>query len=440
MVGPSNSTNKFGPSSYIVGTPANGLGNGVNFTSIQAAVNQAVADGYGTANPVDIIIRAGVYTEDVTITDGGISLVGASAGTNNILTQQTFIQGTITLTVTASNQFSLSNLLVTGQAGGALVVNGGGFPLRMSAFNCSFLSQNVAAPAVSISVASGTFGSAIFLNCFINSIAEAYFCDSRTIGVFFGTNLQGQTNMVTLDGTARIQLLGCTGDASGGFGVQFLNGANQVAACRYSGITASDSIIDMTPGGAANIEHCNFTSNAASGFFIQGTGNLTYTNISNNGTAIALDPGIGVITVGDWKPYAEAGAAPGTGVVRGTSCYDSNQFSVTDGFVQANFSGLFPWVEQNASVTVDPNEGNFSVANITLTLPAQPQPIGTTCKFKAVTNDILTIAGNVGDVLQMGNQSGTTITNTLSGDAIELTHYDLGIWIANSSMGNWIVA
>lgn len=438
MPGPTNGTNRFGSSSYIVGTPANGLGNGVNFTSIQAAVNQAIADGYGTANPVDIVIRAGVYTEDVTINDGGISLVGACSGTYNIASMQTFIQGTIYLNVTGSNQFSLSNILIAGQTGPALQITGGGAPLRLSCNNCTFLQQNTLTPAVDIGSTSGTFGSAIFLNCSINGIDYGVFCYTRTICIFFGCNIQSGTNGIQLDDTARVQLLGSTVLAPSGFGVQFFNAANQVSSCRYSTIISGDAAIDMTTGGASTVEHCTITSNAPSGFFIQGTGNLEYTDIVNNGSATGIDPGLGVITVGDWKPYATSGAAPGTGVVKGVCSFDSSQFTVVDGFVQTTVGG-FSWVQQNTSTTVAPNQGNFTVAAITLTLPAQPQPIGTVCKFTVVTNDILNIAGNPGDVLQIGNSAGTSVTSSASGDSVEFTHYDLGIWIANDFVGTWTV-
>jgi hypothetical protein len=337
MAGPSNSANRFGSSSYVVGTPANGLGNGVNFTSIQAAVNQAVADGFGPANPVDIVIRAGVYTEDVTITDGGISLVGVSDAPFNVLGQQTFINGTISLVITALNQFALSNLFVRGVLGSALTVTGAGSPCRLSADNCAFTGLAAATPGVSFTNASGTFGTAIFTNCSLtSSLAEAHFSSARTISVFFSCNLRGDTNMITLDVSARVQLLYSVGSATTGFGVQFLNAANQVASCRFTTITSGDSIVDMTPGGASTIEQCTFDSSAASGFFITGTGNLVYTDIVNVGTAIDLDPAIGVITVGDWKPYAQVGVgpAPSLGTVRGTSCFDSTAFTVTDGFVE----------------------------------------------------------------------------------------------------------
>jgi hypothetical protein len=439
MVGPSNASNRFGPSSYVVGTSANGLGNGVNFTSIQAAVNQAVADGHGVLNPADIIIRPGVYVEDVTIANGGINLAGSSSSFFNILGMPTIIQGTLTLTISAVNSFYLSNIMFDGITGPALSVSGAGIPLRISANNCVFRTTGGGFPAISLTNNAGTFGFANFTSCVVSGDAEGYLCTGRTLTTFFLSNLQGQTNAATLNGTARIALLESFVNAAGGFGVQFLNSANQVTRCEFSHITSSDAAVDMTVGGVSNISNTNVSSSAASGFWVTGIGNLEYCDIVNSGSAIAIDPGLSIVTVNDWKPYAEAGASPGTGVVKGTACFDSSQFSVVDGFVQFTGSVSFPWVEQNASVTVNANQGNFSVANITLTLPAAPA-MGDTCKFKVVTNDTLVIAGQVGDVLQLGNQAGTTITSTSSGDAIELTHYDLGIWIANASVGNWVVA
>ena len=337
MPGPSNSSNRFGPSSYVVGTPANGLGNGVNFTSIQAAVNQAVADGFGPANPVDVIIRAGIYTEDVTITDGGIGLVGVSDAPFNLLGQHTFINGTISLVITGLNQFALSNLFVRGVLGSALTVTGAGVPCRLSASNCTFSSLAAAMPGVSFTNASGTFGTANFSRCSLTSaLAEAHFSSARTISALVNCNLRGATNMITLDVSARVQLLYSVGSATAGFGVQFLSSANQVANCEFTTITSSDSTVDMTPGGVSQIKHCTFTSNAASGFFITGTGNLNYTDVVNVGSAIDLDPALGITTVNDWKPYAQVGAgpAPSLGTVRGTSCFDSGTFAVTDGFVE----------------------------------------------------------------------------------------------------------
>ena len=421
MPGPSNASNRLGSASYIVGTPANGLGNGVNFTSIQAAVNQAVADGFGPANPVDVVIRAGVYTEDVTITDGGISLVGVSDAPPNLLGQQTFIDGTISLVITGINQFALSNLFVRGVLGPALSVTGGGNTCKMSADNCTFSSSAAATPGVSFTNASGTFGLATFTNCSLtSSLAEAHFSSARTISVFFSCNLRGATNMVTLDGTARVQLLYSVGSANAGFGVQFLNAANQVAACRFSTIAATDSIVDMTPGGSSTLEHCTFSSGALSGFFITGTGNLVYTDLVNTGLAIDLDPALGVITVGDWKPYAEAGAAPGTGVVKGTACFDSAQFTAVDGFIQATGAIPITFTEDTGSATASGANLNILGGTGIATTGA-----GSTVTV-ALTGAVATsYNGDTGTAIPAGNNlqilTGSHLTSTASGSQVLIT-------------------
>lgn len=436
MVGPSNSTNKFGPASYVVGTPANGLGNGVNFTSIQAAYNQAVADGYGIANPTTILIRPGQYSESITITDGGIAFDCAS---NAISGGAVIIDGNLTLNVTGPNAFSFSNITFTSSLNPTLTITGAAFPFRGSFNNCSFSCSDPGTTCIDISVPSGTFGFANFRACQIQSDGNGIYNNSRTIVVFENSDSQSAAgSAVVLDSSGRLQIEFSSLVSNAAYGVLFNAAANQCTIYN-SNISSVLTAIEMTVGGSANVFKSTITTSDASGYWVVGTGNLSYCDVINLGSAIGIDPALGVITIPDWKPYAESGAAPGTGVVRGTACFDSSQFSVTDGFVQASFSGLFPWVERNANATVNPNEGNFSVANITLTVPAQPQPIGTTIKFKVVTNDTLVIAGNPGDFLQIGSLGGTALTNTSSGDAIELTHYDLGIWIANSVVGNWLI-
>jgi len=432
MPGPSNSTNRFGYSSYVVGPPSGGLGNGVNFISIQGAINQAVADGYGPLNPATILIRPGIYTENISIVDGGIELQGAL---DLIGAQAVFLTGNISCTITGTNAFSISNMQIISSGSPVISVSGGAVPLRFSLKNCT-LASDTGFNVIDLQNTSGTFGFFIMLQCALTSDVTAINANSRTVVFADNCRISGGSIGVFLDSSSRFQGVQATVAGAGGAGIFFATSANQCTLIDCS-ISALDSAIDMTAGGAANVFNTSFNSTAASGFCIAGTGNLTYCNIINNGTAIALDPAIGVITVSDWKPYAEAGAAPGTGVVKGVCSFDSSQFTVVDGFVQSTISGAFPWVEQNASVTVNPNEGNFSVATISLTLPAQPQPMGTTCKFKVVTNDILTVQGNPGDVLQLGALSGTALVSTSSGDAIELTHYDLGIWIANAAIGNW---
>lgn len=437
MPGPNTGTNRFGPSSYVVGTPANGLGNGVNFTSIQAAYNQAVADGYGIANPTTILIRPGQYTENLSITDGGIAFDCAS---NAIGGGAVIIDGNVTLTVGGPNAFSFSNITFTSSLNPTLTITGAAFPFRGSFTNCSFSCSDPGTTCIDISVPSGTFGFANFRNCSIQSDGNGIYNNSRTIVVLENSDSQSISgSAAVLDSSGRLQTEWSSLSSNAAYGVLFNNAANQFT-CVSTFITSALTAIEMTVGGAANVYNSIINTSDASGFWVVGTGNLAYCDVINQGSAIGIDPGLGVITIPDWKPYAESGAAPGTGVVRGTSCFDSGQFSVVDGFVQALAAGLFPWIDQLVSTTVNSNQGNFTLAaGITLTLPPAPAQ-GDTCKFKQVTNDPMIIAANVGQLIQLGNTGGTTATSTLSGDAIELTwSTTAATWIANSSIGNWLI-
>lgn len=61
---------------YIV--DAGGMG---THTTIQAAINAAVTDGYGTSNPTTILIRNGTYNESLNLA-AGVHLASATAGKN----------------------------------------------------------------------------------------------------------------------------------------------------------------------------------------------------------------------------------------------------------------------------------------------------------------------------------------------------------------------
>jgi pectin methylesterase-like acyl-CoA thioesterase len=55
------------------------LTDGATHTSIQAAIDQAVADGFGPATPTVILVRPGTYNENLTLT-GGVNLQSTVAG------------------------------------------------------------------------------------------------------------------------------------------------------------------------------------------------------------------------------------------------------------------------------------------------------------------------------------------------------------------------
>jgi hypothetical protein len=177
-------------------------------------------------------------------------------------------------------------------------------------------------------------------------------------------------------------------------------------------------------------------SSGISGFYIEGTGNYQYAGDYFNGTNSAIDPLV-TQTVYKWKPYATDGTT--LTAIRGTSSFDSTQFTVTDGFVQ--FTGVpLTWVDRAVSATVVSNQGNFiPVAGVQLTLPAVPAQ-GDVCLFKDIGGNPFDILANAGQTMQFGSTTGTIATNTLIGDAVDLTYYAAGsAWVANSIVGIWNV-
>jgi len=441
-MGWTNSDNKFGPSSYVVGMPANGLGNGVNFTSIQSAINQAVADGYGPLNPTTILIRPGAYTENISITDGGIAL---DCATNAISGGAVIIDGNVTLTVSGLNAFSFSNLTFTSSINPTLTITGAAFPFRGSFLNCTFQCSDPGTTGIDISVPSGTFGFANFQDCSILSDGVAINNASRTIVVLENTDCTSLSgSAVVLDSTGRLQAEYCSFTSNASYGVLFNTASNQYTGISTS-ITAALTAIEMTAGGASTVLNSFINTSDASGFWVVGTGNLTYCDIVNLGSATNIDPGLAVITVGDWKPYSQSGVSPGTGVVRGTAAFDSTQFTTTDGFVQlVAGSGLLTWIDRPGSVAVGAFTGNNATAAVTLTLPTTPAN-GTECDFVATGAATVVVQAGGTDIIRVGNSTsaaGGTITSTALGDSVRLVYMSsITTWCAiGGPQGNWTIA
>lgn len=127
-------------SRYIVGTNANES----QFTSIQTAINTAVADGFNTANPTVVYILPGTYVENLTLQPGiALAGLGVNAESSTVLIQ------------------------------GAAVLNPGAGTNSFSAAGVTFATNGAANPAFSIQGANGI--SVFFNDCaFIGNSGTAY--------------------------------------------------------------------------------------------------------------------------------------------------------------------------------------------------------------------------------------------------------------------------
>lgn len=98
------------------------------------------------------------------------------------------------------------------------------------------------------------------------------------------------------------------------------------------------------------------------------------------------------------------------------------------------------WSDVSGTVTAVVNNGYFATAATTSTLPASPSE-GDTVAYVADTASALTITGNTGQKIRVGNvlsaAAGTCVSNK-QGDAILLTYRSTGTaWFGRSTVGTW---
>ena len=289
------------------------------FITIQQAITAAVADGMATADPRQILIATGTYTEDITLADGA-TLVGL--GTNNVgyavgLVPFAFAVTKIIGTVTwaAAGRAQLVNLMVTPAAGRALYISaqvaflearncqftGAVAPAleavevtTLSFTDCSFVRADSAAGCVIFSTSGGTgVVGAAFQSCTIYSNGGiALHAKDGTASHLMDCIVLGLVTLET-DGTVHVyggQLNGNTTPNSGvGSAVASVGSGGILGLWGVAIITAADPCIS----GAGTVLLGGVTKDTLAG------------QISP--TTLTLRPAVvGTLGVGRWSP-AEGG-------------------------------------------------------------------------------------------------------------------------------------
>ena len=128
---------------------------GATHTSIQAAINQATADGYGSANQTTILVRPGSYTENVTLASGIhlTAIVGAKSFATQINGQVTHSSGIV----------SMQGIDISAASGDALTVAGAVQPTQIYLSNSVVYAQS-ADNAAEVNVPTGGSSGIIFDN------------------------------------------------------------------------------------------------------------------------------------------------------------------------------------------------------------------------------------------------------------------------------------
>ncbi len=229
---------------YIVATT---MSDGATHTSVQAAINQAIADGYTATNQATILIRPGTYTENVALA-AGVHLVAATTG-KHFTTQ---ITGNTTFTPTSSGQTTVIGLEFASTSGDGISISSAASSVQLYMIDCGVTGADDA-----IEVNLNTSGSTPGV-IFDNTIFRAG--TGSSANMVNGT-LQGRGGTFTTPGNAGISVnLGNAGRAwlrdADLFGR--VNAANAVAGAnsttvfeaRHSQFRAGNnpSLIDLTTG------------------------------------------------------------------------------------------------------------------------------------------------------------------------------------------------
>lgn len=289
------------------------------YTSIQAAINAAVADGFtDNSNPAIIEIYPGTYTEDLTL-NSGVHLKGV--GSNVRDTSEVVIIGTLTYTPGAgnftTNILNLYCLTVSPAAGNKAFVFTGNNQARVNIRNCFFNSNSAGAGVTGLVTVSnvGAGSTCRLTDTTVQSSnvldGELVQCSAATTEFYGGqgglSNNSGGTNTtgVNISGTAVVNIR-IQGFVSGAFTQIFLvSSATAVLQCDRTSIQNTlngGHIVNFTTAGSARLQGCGlFTANLAGKIATGAAGTLLIQGCRFNGNIASpnaqIDPTITSVSV-----------------------------------------------------------------------------------------------------------------------------------------------
>lgn len=359
-------SNKRFISPYVV-DPSVTFGTRGEYSTVQAAINAASLAGGGV-----VYIRPGTYVENLTLA-AGVEIVGLNAdGRLPSGFAKVEIQGNHSMT--AAGLFVASDIQFSSAAGDVFTISPAASVAALLLKSCSVFS---AAIGFVLTPSVGAAAQLELDTTNVTAVNQAFdLYENSQIGVTQGSIQSANDEAIRAAGSSIIN----TRDTTYNSPTNTISLQDPVQfTADYCQFEAGLSCINMTDAGAySTARHCTFNAGNVSTYFVDGIGTFDFANVINmNNVVINIDPAVTQIKR-NWQPYGEAGAAPGTGVPRGTAAFDSAQFNVTDGFVQliGGGSGTTGFLVQSGTSPVVP-DGLGQVTVTASTVPASAIPIQT---------------------------------------------------------------
>ena len=461
-------TNNYSPTRYQV-SQTSGYG---NYTSIQSAINAAVAAGV----PADIFIMEGTYNENLTMY-AGINLTGwPSEGTVNTQsgnTNNVKIVGLIECVY--SGTATISNVSFVSAGSGCIeVINSSGANTYLTIKNCQgYCSDTQFLNVQNTNSLVDIYNTNVYLTNACTNIevvqgkVSCYYCNFISDHAAMTTN----SHDGALGGSLSYNY--CFSSVSVSCSV-LLGGTFTGNYSTWTVTGASGNVIDLLTSTTNNLNFCTVNSGPNVAINVQGrTLNMLYCAINSSNTNAITGTGgtlnysgvtflnSSTITVTTQNPRAWPTLQGGTGLTSyttGQTLYASatnvlSKLAIgSTGQVLTVVGGLpawsnpsstgLPWIDQGTNITAAVNTGYFVTASCTITLPTAPSQ-GTIVAFQVISTGSITFVTTAasGASIQIGNSSSSTsrsATNTGNGDALYLVYRTADTkWYSTETTGNW---
>jgi len=252
------------------------VGSGMFFTSIQDAIDQAVADGYtDSSNPATVEVAPGSYTEDLAL-QPGVNIGGMVQTPGAVVVTGNHTYAVSNGATRTQNSIGLVNMTLT-VVNGVLLTMSGTAPTQITLNGVTLQKQSTGDATNVVLMSSSGASTRLRLNagCTIDpQVAAAVVCDvqnscilefrQRNTSIFSSNSVTIDT-AVRLAGTAQLNVWGCNAWFGG----------------------PATKIIDLQSATAvANIRHSGFQNTLAGGhgvlYTAAGTARLRWTQIQMN--------------------------------------------------------------------------------------------------------------------------------------------------------------